>query len=60
MRSFLKVGTAVGYVVFHQPLTHVTEVYVKTLHLLFKLEEADRQLDHHSGKAIVFGSYASA
>ncbi|KAK5118511.1 hypothetical protein LTR62_003026 [Meristemomyces frigidus] len=34
------------------------EVYVRTAHLLLKLEEAQNQMDNHGGKAIVFGSYA--
>ncbi|KAK1069508.1 hypothetical protein LTR12_004555 [Friedmanniomyces endolithicus] len=34
------------------------EVLVRTTHLLLKLEEAEQQMANHSGKAIVFGSYA--
>ncbi|EMC93465.1 hypothetical protein BAUCODRAFT_150789 [Baudoinia panamericana UAMH 10762] len=34
------------------------EVFVRTTHLLLKLEEAEQQMDNHSGKAIVFGSHA--
>ncbi|KAK5699591.1 hypothetical protein LTR97_005720 [Elasticomyces elasticus] len=34
------------------------EVLIRTTHLLLSLEEAERQMSNHSGKAIVFGSYA--
>jgi len=34
------------------------EVFVRTMHLLLKLEEAQQQINNSSGKAIVFGSYA--
>ncbi|KAK6391424.1 hypothetical protein LTR65_004588 [Meristemomyces frigidus] len=34
------------------------EILVRTTHLLLTLEEAQKQIDNHSGKAIVFGSYA--
>lgn len=30
---------------------------MRTTHLLLTLEEAQKQIDNHSGKAIVFGSY---
>lgn len=39
-------------------LTTVPEVLVRTTHLLLKLEEAQRQVDNRTGKAIVFGSFA--
>lgn len=32
-------------------------MYVRTAHLLLKLEEAETQLSNDSGKAIVFGSF---
>jgi len=38
-------------------LTEAPEVFVRTTHLLLKLEEAQRQLDNNNGKSIVFGSY---
>ncbi|KAF2774323.1 hypothetical protein EJ03DRAFT_303851 [Teratosphaeria nubilosa] len=45
---------AVSYLVEFEP-----EVYVRTAHLLLKLEEAEEQVLNSSGKSIVFGSYIS-
>jgi hypothetical protein len=38
----------------------VIEIYIRTTHLLLKLEEAERQISNDTGKAIVFGTYRSA
>ncbi|KAK5138224.1 hypothetical protein LTR08_004920 [Meristemomyces frigidus] len=46
------VDVAVSYEVVFE------EILVRTTHLLLTLEEAQKQVDNHSGKAIVFGSYA--
>lgn len=35
----------------------VTEILVRTAHLLFTLEEAQQQMANDGGRAIVFGSY---
>ncbi|KAH9826149.1 f-box domain-containing protein [Teratosphaeria destructans] len=40
-------------------LVEFEQVYVRTAHLLLKLEEAEEQVLNSSGKSIVFGSYVS-
>jgi hypothetical protein len=37
-----------------------TEVFIRTAHILFKLEETERQLSNDTGKTIVFGTFRSA
>jgi hypothetical protein len=39
---------------------HITEVFIRTAHILFKLEEAEKQLSNDTGKAIVFGTFRVA
>lgn len=45
------------YIWTFRSLTCLSEVYVRTTHLLLKLEEAQRMVDDGRGKAIVFGSF---
>lgn len=53
----LKVGHLQIPVVKRLSLTGSSEVYVRTTHLLLKLEEAHRMVDDGRGKAIVFGAF---
>lgn len=45
---------AVSYVIEFE------EIYIRTTHLLLKLEEAEKQISNDTGKAIVFGTFRSA
>jgi len=36
------------------------EVFIRTTHILLKLEEAEKQMSNDNGKAIVFGTFRSA
>lgn len=38
----------------------VTEVFIRTTHILLKLEEAEKQRSNDNGKAIVFGIFRYA
>jgi hypothetical protein len=42
------------------PADMVTEVFIRTAHILLKLEEAEKQMSNDNGKAIVFGTFRSA
>ena len=57
-RSSMKHRRLIGYA-SADATNPVTEILVRTAHLLFTLEEAQQQMANDGGRAIVFGSYVA-